>query len=110
MPDQPYSVDQGFECCQDGGYRLYSCAYCPCMKADRPPCLVVTGDLDAARRRLAPPDDAAIERAARALYAYGSSLMAVDWDRATETTKMQHRLTAHVAIVALAAAEANTDA
>ena len=28
-------------------------------------------------------------------------------DRATETTKMQHRLTAHVAIVALAAAEAS---
>lgn len=67
MPDQPYTVEQGFECCQDGGYRLYSCAYCPCMKPDRPPCLVVTGDLDAARRRLAPLDDAAIERAARAI-------------------------------------------
>ncbi len=55
MTDKRYMVEQGFECCQDGSYRIYSCAYCSFMKADRPQCLIVTGDLDAARAALDPP-------------------------------------------------------
>ncbi len=88
MPE-PYTTREGWIDRDPDHAPMWSAGSARMWPSDLP-CLVVTGDLDAARRRLAPPDDAAIERAARALYAYGSSLMAVDWDRATETTRMQH--------------------
>ncbi len=67
------------------------------------PCIVVTGDLDTAKRRLATPDDAAIERAARAIFKQGYP-GAWTW---TPAQRAAHIATARVA---LAAAEETPDA
>lgn len=68
------------------------------------PCLVVTGDLDTAKRRLDAPDDAAIERTARAIHTFIGDGARWDEDRHGRP------LCLAIARAALAAAEETPDA
>ncbi len=72
-----------------------------------PDCIVVTGDLDTARRRLAEPTDAAIERAARTLHQVIATRGAPTWDELEPDGRQTFRAWAWAA---LAAAEETPDA
>ncbi len=97
MPDQPYTTREGWFDGHNDGVAWIACPKAGEYEQDAP-CLVVTGDLEKARRRLAPLDDAAIERVARAMFKwrYPASWTWTDEQRDSYTV---------AARVALAAAE-----
>lgn len=65
MPDT--TIRDGFECCQDGGYRTSRCPYCR-YTMERPPCVVVTGrTAQDVTRLLREPTDEDIVLAARVI-------------------------------------------
>lgn len=66
MPDT--TIRDGFECCQDGGYRTSRCPYCR-YTMERPPCVVVTGrTAQDVTRLLREPTGEDMARAARAIH------------------------------------------
>lgn len=93
-----YSIRDGFECCQDGGYRTSRCPYCR-YTMERPPCVVVTGrTAQDVERLLREPTDEDIEHAARALHARIEGKF--QWEHDTPGAHQWYRDAARAAIAA----------
>jgi hypothetical protein len=94
MPDT--TIRDGFECCQDGGYRTSRCPYCR-YTMERPPCVVVTGrTAQDVTRLLREPTDEDIERAAIALYVFDFD----SWELESDGMRDHYRWWARKAIAA----------